>query len=283
MPSTTSMAMSEQAIPTSPQTRRTLAGGTVASLLLHAAIVALLLANLRFDRPAERPRETTVEVVMVAKEPDTPPQPAPEETKQAETKAPDLPATVRPPPPQLQEAPIAERSQAPPQPTQARPQPRAGLGSAGPSPIPAPDSPPARPAPKADLSTGGGANIIASLPRAGGGDKAAQDEKDFLLAQVMPFWLLNYRDPRYQHVVFRGHFVLQADGMLGAPFGKNDPWDPDKMIAGYAQIQGRQHEAQRLAIESFLRAVRSAQPFRLPPGERDYPRSVPVFFRLGDL
>jgi len=276
--------MNAHAIPTSPQPRRTLATGTVASLLLHAVAVLLLFLNLRFDPAPEHPRETTVELVLLPeKKADTPPQPSTEETKQAEQTIPDLPITERPPPPQLKEAPLAERSAPPPGPPQERPRAQTGTGSKGPSPVPAPAAPPAPRAPRAELSTGGGAGVTVALPREGGGEKARQDEKDFLLAQVLPFWLLNYKDPRYQHVIFRGHFVLRADGMLDPPFGKNDPWQPDVMIAGYDRLAGRQHEPQRLAIESFLRAVRAAQPFRLKPGVDSYPRSVPVFFRLGDL
>lgn len=280
--------MNAHAIPTSPQRRRELATGTVVSLLLHVAAMALLTINLRYEAPAGKPTETTVEVLLVAKEPDTPPQPSPEETKKPETAIADPPVTaVRPPPPQLEEAPIAERSRPPPQPTRGRSQARTGLDSAGPMPVPAPAAPSAPATPKAELSLGGGAGITAALPRAGSENekKAAQDEKDFLLAQIMPFWLLNYRDPRYRDVTFTGQFMLQADGMLAPPFGKNDPWHPRVMIEGYDLLQGQRHESRRLAIESFLRAVRSAQPFRLPPGvdRRNYPHPIPVFFRLGDL
>jgi hypothetical protein len=127
--------------------------------------------------------------------------------------------------------------------------------------------------------------VIASLGRPGGEGPAKQDEKDFLLAQVMPFWLLNYRDPRYQHVVFRGTFVLRSDGMLEPPYGKNDPWDPTTMIGDYDRLLARGQDSYRLAVESFLKAVRAAQPFRLQPGvdPKSYPRPVAVFFRLGDL
>jgi hypothetical protein len=275
--------MNAQAIPTSPQRRQPLATGTLASLLLHAAVVALLFLNLSFEKPPEAPREATVEVILIPEKADTPPQPQKEETKQAEAPVPDLPITERPPPPQLKEAPVAERSTPPPGPTRDQARTQTGQGSKGPAPKPAPASPPAPRAPKGELSLGGGAGVTVSLPREGGDEKARQDEKDFLLSQVLPFWLLNYRDPRYQHVVFRGHFVLRSDGMLDPPFGKNDPWQPDVMIAGYDRLVGRQHEPQRLAIESFLRAVRAAQPFRLQPDVQGYPRQVAVFFRLGDL
>jgi hypothetical protein len=275
--------MKAQAIPTSPQPRRPLATATVASLLLHGAAVALLFLNLRLDPPPEAPREMTVEVLLIPEKADAPPEAPTEETRQAETPVPDLPVTERPPPPQLSEAPVAERSVPPPGPARERPSARAGVDSKGPAPVPGLPMPPAPRAPKAELSTGGGAGVVASLPPRSGEDKARQDEKDFLLAQVLPFWLLNYKDPRYRHVVFRGHFVLRADGMLDPPFGKHDPWQPNVMIDGYDTLTGRRNEPQRLAIESFLRAVRAAQPFRLQPGIDSYPRQVPVFFRLGDL
>jgi len=278
--------MNAHAIPTSVQTRRELATGSLASLVLHVLAVAVLFVHLRLDMTPEAPKETTVEVLFVDPKPDTPPQSSTEQTKQAEAAVPDMPIIERPPPPQFETAPLAEHSAPPPGPARARVRlHNSTLDSKGPSPHPGPPAPPAPPAAKAELSTGGGAGLVASLPKAGGEGPAKQDEKDFLLAQVMPFWLLNYRDPRYQHVVFRGYFTLRADGMLEPPFGKNDPWDPATMIGDYDRLLARQQESYRLAIESFLRAVRAAQPFRLNPAvdPKAYPRQVAVFFRLGDL
>lgn len=278
--------MNAQAIPTSAQTRRELASGGLVSLLLHGAAIAAVALQLRFDvRPEEAPKETTVEVLIVEPKPDTPPQSASEQTREAKAVIPDLPIVERPPPPQFESAPLAERSVPPPSPARQNTRVRHGLDSVGPSPTPAQPAPPATPAAKGELTTGGGAGLIASVPRGGGDGPAKQDEKDFLLAQIMPFWLLNYRDSRYQHVVFRGHFTLRADGMLEWPFGKNDPWDPAVMIGDYDRLLARQQEPQRLALESFLRAVRAAQPFRLNPSidSKAYPRQVAVYFRLGDL
>jgi hypothetical protein len=277
--------MNAQTIPTSRQTRRELATGGLVSLVLHVVAVALLFVHLRFEATPAAPKETTVEVLIVEAKPDAPRESSVEPTKQAEAAIPDLPVIERPPPPQLEEAPRAERSQPPPGPARARVRLRDGQESAGPAPTPGPAALPAPPAARAELSTGGGAGRVAALPRGGGEGPAQQDEKDFLLGQVMPFWLLNYRDPRYHHVVFRGYFTLRADGMLEPPFGKNDPWDPAVMIGDYDRLMGARQEPQRLAIESFLRAVRAAQPFRLQPGidPKAYPRQVAVFFRLGDL
>jgi hypothetical protein len=278
--------MNAQAIPTSQYTRRELATGSIVSLVLHVLAFALLFVHLRLDMTPAPPQETSVEVLIVEPKPDTPPKSTQEETKkEAETVKPDLPLIDRPPPPQFEPAPLAEHSAPPPGPARARVRLRSAQDSTGPSPVPGPKAPPAPHAPKAELSTGGGTGVVASLGRPGGEGPAKQDEKDFLLAQVMPFWLLNYRDPRYHDVVFRGYFTLRADGMLDPPFGKNDPWDPAVMIGDYDRLLARRLEPQRLAIESFLRAVRAAQPFKLQPGidPKSYPRQVAVFFRLGDL
>ena len=277
--------MNAQAIPTSLETRRELATGGAVSLVLHLIAVALLFVHLRLDVTPEAPKEMAIEMVILDKKPDAPPTPSQEQTKQAEAAIPDLPLVERPPPPQFEAAPPAAKSAPPPGPARARVRLHSALDSAGPRPEPGPRAPPAPTAPKAELSTGGGAGIVSSLGRAGGEGPAAQDEKDFLLAQVMPFWLLNYRDPRFHDVVFRGYFTLRADGMLEAPYGKNDPWDPAVLIDGYDRLLARQLEPQRRAIESFLRAVRAAQPFKLQPGidPKSYPRQVAVFFRLADL
>jgi hypothetical protein len=40
----------------------------------------------------------------------------------------------------------------------------------------------------------------------------------------------------------------------------------------------------RTVVETFLQAMRQAQPFRLPPGsESSFARSLPLAFKLGDL
>ena len=278
--------MNAHALPTSVQTRRELASGGIASLLLHVVAIGVIFAHLRLDFTPDpaAPKETSVEVLIVEPKPDTPPESAKEQTKEAKTVLPDMPV-MPPPPPQFQEAPLAEHSSPPPNRTRQATRFRPGLDSTGPSPNPSVPAPPAPPAARAELSTGGGAGLIHSSPRGGGDGPAKQDEKDFLLGQIMPFWLLNYRDPRYHDVIFHGTFVLHSDGMLDFPYGKNDPWDPKVMIGGYDKLLGRQQEAYRVAIETFLRAVRAAQPFHLQAGidPKSYPRSIPVYFRLGDL
>lgn len=120
--------------------------------------------------------------------------------------------------------------------------------------------------------------------RRGGSDSARQQsEGDFLLAQVMAHWLIDVRSPRFKGIVMGGNFLLLEDGMLGSPYGKNDPWRPEAMIENYGRLAAGGQESLRTALETFLRAVRSAQPFRLPPGDGPYPRLVRITFAMGDL
>jgi hypothetical protein len=120
---------------------------------------------------------------------------------------------------------------------------------------------------------------------AGGAAEAIQrSEGDFILGQVMKYWLIDYRNPRFRTVMMSGPFILNADGTLGSPYGKGDPWRPDVMIANWAELQQPQNEPVKVALESFLRAVRAAQPFTLPPNAQgSYPRTIRLHLVMGDL
>jgi hypothetical protein len=109
-----------------------------------------------------------------------------------------------------------------------------------------------------------------------------QSEGDFVLAQIMPLWLIDRRSPRFRDVVMSGVFALQEDGTLAPPYGKNDPWRPEVMIENYRELLKPQAEPVRVALESFLRAARDAQPFQLPPGVRGYPRPIRITLKMGD-
>src|SRR5690242_20333363 len=103
--------MNAYAPPTSIQTRRELASGGIASLLLHVVALALIFLHLRLDFAPDpiAPKETTVEVLIVEPKPDKPPESAKEQTKEAKAAVPDMPIAPLPPPPQFQEAPLAEQ------------------------------------------------------------------------------------------------------------------------------------------------------------------------------
>ena len=292
------MAAMAETMPLSRWRQDVLVLGIVGALLLHAAAGWLLVfgwPSLALPPPA--PMLVAVEFVS----PPAPPAPPPEPAPAAATPLP----MVRPPPPVLEEAPIAETS---------RPTPAPGPESIRPGPAerpqgparepPAPRAPP--PPPPVVIRGGGVAeppavrritppSLVDNAPfQIGRADRAAgvggatearqRTEGDFILAQVIPFWLIDRRNRNFRGVELWGPFMLQADGMLSYPYGKNDPWQPEAMIGNWLELQQPGKENTRVALESFLRAVRSAQPFKLPPGVTGgYPRRIMIHFSLGDL
>ena len=123
--------------------------------------------------------------------------------------------------------------------------------------------------------------------RAGSGGSAEaieRSEGDFILSQVMRHWLIDYRSPRFRDVLLNAPVTLNADGTLGYPFGKADPWQPELMVGNWIELQRPQMEPVKVAVESLLRAVRAAQPFQLPPNASGgYPRRIRLYFLMGDL
>lgn len=245
------------------------------------------------------------DVSRAAPGPDAEPAPAP-------PPAAAPPASTQPAPPAASEAaPPAIAEAAPlPEPEAAAPAAVAAPAPARPAqedaPVPPPqqqaqrqqpqrpaDRPAERKPPQAKPPEAGKARVDA--PATGGRGRDAQrsasssearqqSEGDFVLAQIMPFWLIDKRSPRFRDVVMGGVFALQADGTLASPFGKNDPWRPEIMIENYRDLLKPQAEPVRVALESFLRAARDAQPFELPPGARGgYPRAIRITFKMGDL
>ena len=220
------------------------------------------------------------EVPAAQAEPARPPEPLPPEPEPA-------PAQAQAPPPPLAEAqagpapPVeAPRQEAKPPQQQQRQQPQRQERPAERKP------PPAQPTETGKVridgpSTGGrGRDAQRS---ASASEARQQSEGDFVLAQIMPFWLIDMRSPRFRDVVMGGVFALQEDGMLAPPFGKHDPWRPEVMIENYRELLKPQAEPVRVALESFLRAARDAQPFALPPGARGYPRAIRITLKMGDL
>lgn len=123
------------------------------------------------------------------------------------------------------------------------------------------------------------------LPRGAlaGADRPTQTLADYILQQAVPHWRFNYRDPRYGGFEFTGYVRLLADGTLAPPFHKNDPLDFYSMIHEYRRLLQPGSQDARRAMETFVIALRAAQPFQLPPGVSGYPRTVPIGFLLGDL
>jgi hypothetical protein len=208
-----------------------------------------------------------------------PPAPAPP----AETSLPSLPLVPPPPPPQLSEAPIAERSSPPPAPRPA-PQPaRPRVDSPPTTALPGQRSTAALP--KSD--SGESAPLEAGRYRPGGAPAdsvASQTVQDVILKQIARHWIIDVRGPTYRDVVLTVRFKLLPDGTLAPPFGRNDPWDLQVMVRDYELMMKPENRMIRTTIETFLQAMREAQPFQLPPdGRSNEERVLPLSFRLGDL
>jgi hypothetical protein len=124
------------------------------------------------------------------------------------------------------------------------------------------------------------------LPRGvlAGADRPTQTLADLVLQQTVTQWRFNYRDPRFAGIEFSGYVLLNADGSLTTPFNKSDPLNFYAMIQDYQGLSQRGASPEiRRAMETFVIALRAAQPFRLPAGVDGYPRRVPIGFLLGEL
>jgi hypothetical protein len=200
---------------------------------------------------------------------------------------------VPPPPPiQRETARNAARSTVP---TPAPARPPAGEAAAPAARAPAPASmispdgllAPLRTAPeppKAMLGVTRDRNPVA--PSGPPGEALTQSEVDHLLAQILAVWIIDFRADRFRDLSIMGGFELNPNGTLSAPFGAYDPWRPELMIADYQIMLARPDlRDQRTIMESFLGAMRQAQPFKRQPDAPPLtePKILRFAFRLGDL
>jgi hypothetical protein len=129
-------------------------------------------------------------------------------------------------------------------------------------------------------------SAAAPPPQGPPGEELTQSEIDHLLAQVFAVWIIDYRSPRFANLTIGGAFELRPDGTLSAPFGPYDPWRPDLMIYDYDKLLARPDlREQRSITESFLGALRQAQPFKRQPDAPPLtaPKVLRFGFRLGDI
>jgi hypothetical protein len=226
-----------------------------------------------------------------------PPQPQPQVAQPSPAQAP--PAQAPPTPaPALPPSPHQMVIVVPPVQLETPPIPRPTLRQLQPQPLP--QSPPqARPEPR---QTPQGQGVLRDIDLFGPGRQAPRQtasarsgapgpqrdatrtEGDFILRQILRRWALNYRDPQYHDMAFILREVpLLGDGTLGRPFGRTDPWNPYEMIENYGEFTGPGFERERYVIQTFLTAIRAAQPFQLPPTPGPYPRRIRIVFRFDDL
>ncbi len=267
------------------------------SLLLHALVAILLLIEPWTWRIQPEPPPVLAEFVM----PEAP-KPAPPPPQAAPPPAPAPPQAMQsieplkdvPPPsvPQLQEAPVTqEPSRAPPSAGQRarpqasdRPQPAPLLGQSGPTTTPAPPQQ-ARRTPPSQQATGS-RQRGAPGTAAGEAGEMTQSESDFFLSQIVRAWVIDFDAPQFSTMVISGAFKVLPNGMLAPPYGKNDPWDMDVMVNGWPRLKtmrGPEADALRTGMETLMRAMRLAQPFKMPPNAEGYPKVLELNFRVGDL
>lgn len=278
-------------IPDSDRHPKALITGVALSLALHLGIAGLLTYSPWAEQETAPP-EFIVDVVQLPKPPKPKaPQPPPAPPSVAQAPTPPAESLPPPPPPQLTEAPIADKSAPPPHKSPSNAAPRAreeilhaphrAVASAA-LPLPANSTKPE--AMRVTIARHSAEDD--SLPSGKSEGPATQALPDFILMQIAQHWLIDYRNPRYSDIVLRGTRVeLLPNGMLAPPFGKNDPWNPRAMIANYDELLAPQAASIRQAVETFLQAMRLAQPFRMPPDGKpnDKPRFFEIYFRLGDI
>ncbi|MFN4312501.1 MAG: hypothetical protein ACK4FK_18100 [Ferrovibrio sp.] len=260
------------------------------SLLLHGLVVLMLLVEPWTWRLQPEPPPVLAEFVLPPPPKAEPPRPVPQ--AEAPKPEPELPRTELPPPsvPQLQRAPVAEESRAPPsageraRPRQQQaetPKPPPQVQRPGPGAATAPQPRP----PQAQSQAG---NRQPGAGSAGGppAEVMTQSESDFFLSQIVQAWVIDFDAPQFADIRIVGPYLVLPNGMLAPPFGKNDPWDMDRMVDGWPKLQaarGPQAAAFRTALETFLRAMRLAQPLAMPPNAQGYPKILYLDFRIGDL
>jgi hypothetical protein len=237
---------------------RRLVAALFLSAALHVLVALLLQIEVLPDLFPKEQTERSMEVEVVSEPPrPQPPPPAPEPPPEPQKTQPSLP----PPPlqrPQLEPAPLAEKSVAP------RPSPR---------PDPAPKQATAGPGLSADSG-----NVSRPAQAAG---NLAQSAQDKVLAQVIAMWHFNSNALRGSDMVLSASLLINRDGTLSGPMHKDAPWNPDAAIKGYSKLPDG--NTKRM-LETFLLALRMAQPLQLPPDDgKGWPRQMILRFKPGDL
>jgi len=82
--------------------------------------------------------------------------------------------------------------------------------------------------------------------------------------------------------VFEAIIEINPDGTFQPPLSANDPWRPDLIIGGYAEMTRLGYSYKREALEGFLLALRLSQPIKVPPGGK-WPKWMKLRFAFDDL
>lgn len=215
-----------------------------APLVLSALVHAALLLAWAGFPLPEAPPQEKAIKVELAAEIKPPP------PKVAEPQPQPQPAPAQPEArqiPQLQPGELAEKSSAPPKPAAAPPAPRPLAAEA-----------PKKPAP------------------------VTQNERDFVLSQVLRFWKPPRELAAYDSAELAVGVTVGPDGFFADGYDARRPWNPDEVFDGYGRLHPQ--DVQRRTVDAFYRAIRQAQPVRLPPAlKAKAPFRVRLEFRFKDV
>ncbi|MGE5478551.1 MAG: hypothetical protein ACM3Q1_18010 [Bacteroidales bacterium] len=215
------------------------------SVLLHVllALVWLGFPVPQDDHPAERPMEVELAAEM--------PRPAPAPASGGEQKAkPATAAEQGAPIPQLEAGILAQRSSTP----KLKPQP----------------GPFAPPQPRTEIA-----------PKPKKPEPVTQNERDFVLGQVMRHWQPPRELSAYERADIRVSVMVRADGYFEDIYDGRRPWNPAEVFDGYNSLPPQ--DIQRRTVDAFYRAIRQAQPVKLAPLLKEKaPFAVRLDFRFRD-
>lgn len=175
-------------------------------------------------------------------------------------------------------APPVPRTEPPPAPREPRPEPEVrqipqlqeGELAARSSPVIPPRPATAPPLPKAEVAP------PARKPAA-----VTQNERDLVLSQVLRHWKPPRELAAYDNADIFVAVTVGADGYFAEAYDARRPWTPDAVFDGYGRLHPQ--DIQRRTVDAFYRAIRQAQPVRLPPTlKAKAPFTVRLAFRFRD-
>lgn len=112
-------------------------------------------------------------------------------------------------------------------------------------------------------------------------EPVTQNERDFVLGQVLRNWTPPRELSAYEKAEMRVTVVVGADGYFDDIYDARRPWNPAAVFDGYGTLPPQ--DIQRRTIDAFYRAIRQAQPVRLPAAlKAKAPFPVRLDFRLRD-
>jgi len=114
------------------------------------------------------------------------------------------------------------------------------------------------------------------------GEELSQNEQDYVLSQILPYWKVDVHRPEGRGLVLEAIIEINPDGTFQYPLGRDDPWNPGSIIGGYADMVRLGYSYRREALEGFLLALRLSQPIKVPPGGK-WPKWMKLRFAFDDL